>query len=164
MAFENYDVLCSGATKPDGLCAALADKTYHRLGEHNDLWVTIDALMVLDQQPLDLDRRRQATRLLADLIEAANVHGALALASTKDQGFVDILTPGDIYSAILTEAVVCMKVPQVPCNGMLPASVVTALRNVAAFVSGDGGKADPFDMSNRVDAAKALLDDFRTGG
>jgi hypothetical protein len=153
--FDTISGLCPQSETASPVCAALADHSYRNLGVHNDLWVSLDAMLQVSKAKLDPEQRRRMQWLFADLSSAISTGGAWAYEQAPG-GDTDILAATDLYWPIIAQAVACNSVPDLGCAGRLPADVSAALDKLAAFVLDVGPTVALYDMSFRIDAIRNL--------
>lgn len=153
--FRADEYFCRQQNTAD-LCQVLQTKLFPDLGNHNDLWVSLDAVYML-QSSSTLDRQRKAelnARVSLLYIAVANYNGLPPVSADSDA------LPGSnaLYQGILGQAALCLSMPQqIDCTHGLPRQTAEALQQVLSFLVKEGPAAAAYEMRNRVPSANTVL-------
>lgn len=148
--------LCATAAG-SALCEALAARTYEKIGDHNDLWIALDAILsVLHGGDLAKPLRRELTRHVSDLVNALNGHGIYEIVTSNDQ-FDDMLSANDLYFAIVIQGDICNRHSNMmACQGELPIATRKALGACIRVIIRENGGANLLQSASQIGALDRL--------
>ena len=146
------DLLCADVSAP--VCNLAKPQSYENLGDRAPSWVFFDALVQVGYADLNRDLRSQFNRIVSDLGAALDSAGALEDIQARDSS--EWIAATSLHRALLTQAIVCLKVRSVRCRNGFPVTLTEALRRAADFIEKNGKVVSAYDMSFRWEAIRLV--------